>query len=103
MKKYWLLLLGFVIALLPLSAQAVSWNEVFADMTTDELIKVQALLNVELASRNETIDAVFSVYVSTSGSKYHASSSCSGMKKALKVSMESALDCGYTPCKKCYK
>ncbi|MGN0447500.1 MAG: hypothetical protein ACI4GC_03020 [Acutalibacteraceae bacterium] len=43
-----------------------------------------------------------SVWIPQSGSKYHSSSSCSGMKNPSKVSKSQAISWGYEPCKKCY-
>lgn len=42
------------------------------------------------------------VWIPKSGSKYHSSKSCSGMKNPTEVSKETAIDRGYEPCKKCY-
>lgn len=43
-----------------------------------------------------------SVWISQSGSKYHSSSSCSGMNNPSEVSKSQAISWGYEPCKKCY-
>lgn len=43
------------------------------------------------------------VWVSSTGSKYHSNSSCSGMKNPSKVSISSAKNMGLTPCKRCYR
>ena len=42
------------------------------------------------------------VWIPNSGSKYHKSASCSGMKNPSHVSLSTAKARGYTPCKKCY-
>ncbi len=44
-----------------------------------------------------------SVWIPKSGSKYHKSSSCSGMKGPTKVTLEYAKSHGYSACKKCFK
>lgn len=41
------------------------------------------------------------VYVPASGSRYHATPDCSGMKNAREVSIETAAREGFTPCKRC--
>lgn len=43
------------------------------------------------------------VWIPNSGSKYHRSASCSGMKNPSHVSLSTAKARGYTPCKKCYR
>lgn len=42
------------------------------------------------------------VWVPQSGSKYHSTSSCSGMKAPSQVTKAEAERQGYTPCKRCY-
>lgn len=42
------------------------------------------------------------VWIPQTGSKYHSSSSCSNMKNPTQVTLERAIQLGYTPCKKCY-
>ncbi len=42
------------------------------------------------------------VWVSQSGSKYHSSPSCSGMKNPSQLSLSEAQSRGYTPCKRCH-
>ena len=42
------------------------------------------------------------VWVSKSGKKYHAKSSCSGMKNPTAMSKNDAVTSGYEACKKCY-
>lgn len=42
------------------------------------------------------------VWIPKSGSKYHRTSTCSGMKNPEQVTREEAENLGYEPCKKCY-
>lgn len=42
------------------------------------------------------------VWIPQSGKKYHADSSCSGMKNPRQVSLSEAQSKGYTVCKRCY-
>ncbi len=42
------------------------------------------------------------VWVSQSGSKYHSTPSCSGMKSPSQLSLADAQSRGYTPCKRCH-
>ena len=42
------------------------------------------------------------VWIPQSGSKYHSTSSCSGMKNPTQVTISEAQSMGYAPCKKCY-
>ncbi len=42
------------------------------------------------------------VWIPQSGSKYHSTSSCSGMKDPRQVTLTEAQSRGYTPCKRCY-
>ena len=48
-------------------------------------------------------DTAEMVWVSGSGSKYHKTSTCSGMKTPVQVSKAQAEADGKEPCKKCYK
>ena len=42
------------------------------------------------------------VWVPKSGSKYHSSSTCSGMKNPSYVTLSEAISSGYTACSKCW-
>lgn len=42
------------------------------------------------------------VWISGTGKRYHSSSSCSGMKDPVKVTLEEAEDRGLSPCQNCY-
>lgn len=42
------------------------------------------------------------VWIPKTGSKYHKSSTCSGMKGPRKVTVKEAISAGYEPCSKCY-
>lgn len=42
------------------------------------------------------------VWIPRTGTKYHSTSTCSGMKNPSKVTVSQARSWGYTPCKKCY-
>ena len=42
------------------------------------------------------------VWIPATGSKYHSTSTCSGMKNPQYVTISQAISAGYTPCKKCY-
>lgn len=43
------------------------------------------------------------VWIPATGSKYHSTSTCSGMKNPKLVTVSQAISSGYTACKKCYK
>lgn len=45
--------------------------------------------------------AAITVWVPNSGSRYHLTSDCSGMKNATEVSLDEAKADGFTPCKRC--
>ena len=45
---------------------------------------------------------VATVWVTKSGTKYHASANCSNMKAPIAMSMTQALEKGYSACKKCW-
>lgn len=42
------------------------------------------------------------VWIPASGSKYHSSSSCSGMNNPTQVTLSEAQNMGYEPCKRCH-
>ena len=51
---------------------------------------------------NTTAPSSGYVWIPNTGSKYHKTSTCSGMKDPSKVTVEEAKSYGYTPCSKCY-
>lgn len=51
---------------------------------------------------NTTTPSSGYVWIPNTGSKYHKTSTCSGMKDPSKVTVEEAKSYGYTPCSKCY-
>lgn len=57
----------------------------------------------EQAAQRAAAENQHGVYVAASGNgkKYHTSSSCSGMKGTISMSVAQATAQGYTPCKKC--
>lgn len=57
----------------------------------------------EQAAQRAAAESQYSVYIAASGNgkKYHTSSSCSGMKGTISMSIAEATAKGYTPCKKC--
>lgn len=58
--------------------------------------------NNKPASNDDDPPASGYVWISRTGSKYHKTSTCSGMKSPSKVTLQEAKDRGYTPCSKCY-
>lgn len=54
------------------------------------------------SSSNSSVPTSGYVWISRTGSKYHRTSSCSGMNSPKKISINDAKKRGYTPCKKCY-
>ena len=42
------------------------------------------------------------VWIPSTGSKYHSSSTCSNMKEPMQVTKEEAIKQGYEPCKRCH-
>jgi len=42
------------------------------------------------------------VWIPRTGEKYHSNSSCGNMKNPTQVSLDTAIQKGYTPCSKCY-
>lgn len=41
------------------------------------------------------------VWIPQSGSRYHLTSACSGMQNPTAVSLQEAIELGYTPCQRC--
>lgn len=56
----------------------------------------EAQAQAEQSSQEET------VYISSTGSKYHSNPNCSGMNNPTSISLEDAKSRGYTACKRCY-
>ncbi len=65
-----------------------------------ETTKKEKETTAQTAGQDDQSDMV---WIPNSGSKYHRSASCSGMKNPSHVSLSTAKARGYTPCKKCYK
>ena len=59
-------------------------------------------VSVTVPEQEETVGNL--VWVPTNGgTKYHTKSTCSNMKDPMQVSEETAIENGYTPCKRCHK
>lgn len=43
------------------------------------------------------------VWIPNSGKRYHSNKNCSNMKNPTQVTIEEAINLGFTPCKKCFK
>lgn len=54
------------------------------------------------SNNNESTSSSGTVYIVTSGSKYHSKSTCSNMKSPKAVTVEEAEAVGYTKCSKCW-
>lgn len=104
-RKITALMLALCLSLLPLCALAASWQQDLADLSDEELLTLQKLVEAELKSRglfdDSDADDGPMVWVPRSGSKYHSKSTCSGMKNPRQVTLKEALSCGFTPCKRC--
>ena len=56
----------------------------------------------EIPSQQENTQIMVYIASSGNGTKYHSNPYCSNMKGTIKLSIEEAIQRGYTPCKKCY-
>lgn len=65
--------------------------------------KVQSSSKPVVVVPAQTEEQTSMVWIPNSGTKYHSSSSCSGMKNPQQVTKNEAVNLGYEPCKKCYK
>lgn len=104
-RRFVAFLLALGLALLPLCSLAAGWQNTLAQLSDEELLSLRQLLEAELKLRGLS-DASSAgegplVWVPRSGSKYHSKSTCSKMKNPRQVTLEEALSCGFTPCKKC--
>ena len=76
------------------------------DAVTTEWITETVAVTTERVTEPETTKAhtevVTMVWISSTGSKYHSKSNCSGMTSARQISLEEAVNQGYTPCKNCH-
>lgn len=54
------------------------------------------------SNSNAQTTASGNVWIPRSGTKYHKSASCSGMRSPQSVSLSEAIRLGFEPCKKCY-
>ena len=62
---------------------------------------IKPSVSVKLNGETLVNTAAAPVYVTKSGSKYHYSSTCSGMKSPIKTTVSAAKSDGYTACSKC--
>ena len=65
-------------------------------------VKSHAAMMSITGTEGITADANGTVWVTATGSKYHSTSTCSGMKNPMKVTLEHAKEAGYTACQKCW-
>lgn len=68
-------------------------------------VAVQKEMDEEAAEKERRTSSdpnVRGVFVSASGTRYHASPTCSGMTSASEISLAEALNRGLTACKKCF-
>ena len=72
-------------------------NNLEENSTEDAIIEE----DTEIETEEET-EYVETVWIPSSGTKYHSHSSCSGMKNPSKVSKSDAVAWGYSPCGRCY-
>ena len=69
-------------------------------VTTTTKKATTATKKITTATKPKATEAL--VWIPTSGSKYHRTSSCSNMTKPSQVTKSKAESLGYTPCKRCY-
>lgn len=103
------LLLTSLLLALPMLAAATSLADDLSALSDDELLLLKQLIDAEVEARGlvSAAGAVQAsdeslVWIPKSGSKYHATSTCSGMKNPVQVTLSEAKDGGYEPCKKCH-
>lgn len=84
-----------------------SWQ---SSSTQTQKASEPATVKKEATTRQETTqpithsssDNTETVWIPQSGKKYHCKSTCSGMKEPTEVTLQEAIDLGYTACGKCY-
>ena len=95
---------------LPLMASAQSLQGILSQMSNEELLQLNSLIDAELALRGLAVTAPITrsasigetlVWIPNSGSKYHKNSTCSGMSSPSQVGLSVAKQLGYSPCKRC--
>lgn len=103
------LLLASLLLVLPMLAAATSLADDLSALSDDELLLLKQLIDAEVEARGlvPAAGAVQAsdeslVWIPKSGSKYHATSTCSSMKNPVQVTLSEARDGGYEPCKKCH-
>lgn len=84
-------------------------TEITTELTTEEITEATTEPTTEVTTEvtTETTTATTeateeTVWIPSSGSKYHSYSSCSGMKSPTEVTKSKAESMGYTPCKRCH-
>ena len=63
--------------------------------------KANAYIAVPATSKTENNSVT--VYITSSGTKYHSNPNCSKMKSPIAIDLLEAIERGYGPCGKCYK
>lgn len=92
MKKIKILLIILLLFLIIVIISSCSDNSYIEDdITTTKIITV----------KNYNFQGYY-VWIPKTGERYHIKSKCSGMKNPSKVTESTAINLGYTRCKKCW-
>ena len=82
--------------------QTDGWSEIEYNSGSAYVATKYITDNYKPVETNNSAPSEPMVWIPYSGSKYHRTSSCSGMKGPTQVTLSEAQQRGYTPCKKCY-
>ena len=107
-KRAACILFALLVALAPLGAYTAIRFYELSTMSDADLLDLNSALQAELALRglsagasSRSVPSATLVWVPRSGSKYHKKSTCSNMKNPIQVTIDAAIECGFTPCSKC--
>lgn len=73
------------------------------DAQEPESVTVNDILFQEENTSPVGYDVTVAVWIPKSGKKYHSKPDCSSMKSPCEISVDEAIEKGYSPCKKCFQ
>ena len=79
-----------------------NYNAAFPDGNSSSGSSNKSNASTEQTKKSSSTSSSSTVWVSRTGTKYHSSSTCSGMKSPSSMTKTEAENQGYSPCSKCY-
>ena len=84
-----------------LKADGIAGKLTLAALYSEDAVPFIASATATPKTKNTSTKSTTYVWIPQSGNCYHKNKHCSGMKNPTRVSLQEAIDLGYTPCSKC--